>query len=318
MDRQLALTSLTLLLCSSCTSTQETDTLIEVDTGLNTLWSPPETVVVSAGGAHTCILDTTGSAHCFGLNKNDEASIPDGRYCNISAGHSHSCGLHLRGDIACSAGGYGVPTELEGPWSELTTGSLHFCVLDEDSDLHCEGTANGDWELHWPEGPFEQVDAGRSVDCALDAEHHLTCWGVDNGGLEDFGQVTGAPEGEYAFVSVGYNYFACVLDLEGEVQCWGDDTYGQLQAPEGPFVQLDAGGRHACALREDGSLACWGLDDPEDHYDGGQVRDTPTTGTWIQVSAGYTHTCAVRSDEKIVCWGRNEAGQCDVPEPWAP
>jgi alpha-tubulin suppressor-like RCC1 family protein len=227
-----------------------------------------------------------------------------------------SCALDLDGDVHCTGYAVDVPEPFVGPWMKISAGSQVLCVVDLDGYLECRGQPV-DWVLPWPDGQFEQVDAGRSVSCAIGAGHRMTCWGVDDGEHEDFGQVSDAPTEDIAQVSCGWN-FGCAVDVDGAAHCWGSNGEGQALAPEGRFVQLDSGWAHACGVRIDGSLACWGLDDPTNDRDGGQVRDTPTTGTWLQVSAGYSHTCAVRSDEKVVCWGRNESGQCDVPDEFAP
>jgi len=138
------------------------------------------------------------------------------------------------------------------------------------------------------------------------------------------------------------------LTLDGELECWGGECY-EKALPEGPFVDVCAGGGHGCALSEggeftcwafveanvveempvdvlataltcgegyscivteEGSPYCWGLSDDAKDY--GQVADAQTELTGVvDVSAGYNHACALTDDGDAYCWGSNWAGESE-------
>jgi hypothetical protein len=74
-----------------------------------------------------------------------------------------------------------------------------------------------------------------------------------------------------------------------------------VDALEGVFKNLEAGGAHACAVRADGGVECWGY-----WADG---RTFPAPGTYESVSAGTTNTCGLLDDGEVLCWGSNSFGQ---------
>lgn len=160
--------------------------------------------------------------------------------------------------------------------------------------------------------------------------------------VDDTGD-TGDPvlaRSDWARVSVG-GLHSCGLTVAGVVECWGADSSGQLEVPEGAYVDLSAGYEHTCALDEAGALSCWGRGDeapPDGAYaalsaggdhscavsaEGGALacwgRDdlgqaTPPEGAFVDVSAGWLHTCALDADGGVSCWGRDDEGQATPPE----
>ena len=55
---------------------------------------------VSAGGAHTCAIRTSGEITCWGEIVG-QIGAPPGSYTAVSAGSIHTCGLRANGEVAC-------------------------------------------------------------------------------------------------------------------------------------------------------------------------------------------------------------------------
>jgi hypothetical protein len=86
--------------------------------------------------------------------------------------------------------------------------------------------------------------------------------------------------------------------------CLCVSSFGQLNAPPGPFIAVVAGSKHACALlMADLNIVCWGANDV------GQAPRLPVSGPFASLSAGATFTCALRyADGTLVCWGIDSNG----------
>src|SRR5688500_8763039 len=56
---------------------------------------------VSAGGSHSCGVQTNGALACWGANELGQASPPAGTFTSVSAGDAHGCGIQTAGALAC-------------------------------------------------------------------------------------------------------------------------------------------------------------------------------------------------------------------------
>ena len=126
----------------------------------------------------------------------------------------------------------------------------------------------------------------------------------------------------------------CVLLTDGTVTCWlathlddpTDDTSDRspttissshassIQAPEGSYKTIHAGGTDACAIRTDDTITCWSFDHGEWDFFGqiSVIQNIPQQ-TYKSVVVGEGHTCAIGTDDTITCWGNNNSGQADAP-----
>ncbi len=297
---------------------------------------------VDAGGYHTCALDGSGAAYCWGSASNGQlgvgvfgflsspVAVSGGlTFSSISAGTYSTCGTSSSG-TSCwgaimfggGAAGSGNPlpspvltpsgTPIQG-YSTVTVGYLHGCALSA-------------------------VGTSRSVDCV---------------GTNSFGQAGQDPSlfpnvpatmATMFGSSVGnvktQSNFTCVDQNNGTVQCIGDNGWGQLG--NGAYTStfqpqsvgggqslhgVDTGVDHACALDPNGAAYCWG-----NGYWGqlGQgassVVASPAAVTgghsYRAIASGYLHTCAIGTDNHIYCWGSNTYGQLGTQYPggwvWSP
>lgn len=140
-------------------------------------------------------------------------------------------------------------------------------------------------------------------------------WGVhcavsSSGRLLCFGEawnVDLAPDGGFVSVSAG-NRHACAVDVEGGLNCWGVNTQvlDGLADASGPFTQVSVDRNHTCAARDDGAVTCWG-----DGINYTVSADVP----YLEVEAGSHHACALRTDGRVDCFGScSDQGECDEPD----
>lgn len=130
---------------------------------------------ISAGGAHTCALTTTGTAYCWGWNQagqagNDTAlyavrpaavADPDDgpvTFSAISAGGAHTCALTTTGTAYCwgwnphgqlgneNIAAQAKPTPVEGghQFVSISAGELHTCAVTSAGSAYCWGNGGTD------------------------------------------------------------------------------------------------------------------------------------------------------------------------------
>jgi len=298
---------------------------------------------VFAGGAHTCALNASGAAYCWGRGESGQLGVPSpGGSCLTDAG-----------PYPCSK----VPVLVAGglTFRKLAGGGAHTCGLTGDGSAYCWGKNDwgqlGDNSTTNRNAPvpvatvlkFASIDAGAAHTCALTTTGAAYCWGSNYRGQLGTGSADQNPHRVPALVSGGLIFqqiaaggfgvgHTCALRNTGAAYCWGDNERGQLgrgaadlsshplPAPVSGgrlFVSVTAGlGSHSCGLTAAGTAWCWG----ENTYGalGNRSRkDSPipvkVAGTRIftQVVAGgfIGHTCALIGSGAGYCWGENELGQ---------
>jgi alpha-tubulin suppressor-like RCC1 family protein len=139
-------------------------------------------VQITAGGQHTCALDSTGLAYCWGYGTNGQLgnntttsaqSVPVAVYtagalagvtlATISATEFHTCALGSTGLAFCW--GYNADGRL---------GTNNTTATDVPAAVYTGGTLSG--------RTLAQVGAGDQDSCALDSAGIAYCWGNDGNG----------------------------------------------------------------------------------------------------------------------------------------
>lgn len=249
---------------------------------------------ISAGRLHSCGLDLTQHAWCWGYNGSGEVGIPSGGpgsaapFANVVGtvplkavitGGLHSCAVTTTGSALCwgynASGQLGdgtttttfTPVTVTGGLTFLTDPAVVFPSPDPDFPL--------------PVGPF--IAAGYDHTCAITAAGPTVCWGLNESGQ---------------------------LGDKTTVQRTAPTTVSGGQA----FAALTAGLRHTCALTALGAAFCWGDNTFGQLGDGTSTpRFVPTAVggglTFAYIKAGDLSTCGVTSAGAAYCWGDNEYGQ---------
>jgi alpha-tubulin suppressor-like RCC1 family protein len=289
-----------------------------------------------SGATHSCALDATGRAHCWGSDYFHQLELPDGEYDALWAGASNTCAHALDGGLVCvgswqggvnhppveravavdvgnldvcwldSSGGHtcvGVQGETVSPpslapWTQLDVGLLHGCAVEDSGAVDCWGyDLFGETEP--APGLYDQVAVGDAHSCGLKTNGNAVCWGSTSSGA------TSAAVGPFFLLTAGVVH-TCAVHTDGRGECWGANGDGQLNVPQGSvYSDLSAGGYHTCGVRTDGGLDCWG--------NNVFAQSVPPSGLFTAVSSGLFHSCALRADQSLTCWGDNTFHRAEAP-----
>ena len=278
-------------------------------------------VEVEAGSRHSCALNASGNAYCWGIN--DNGHLGDGTttdrlvptlvvgeltFAAVSVGYFHTCGVTPSGAAYCwggnSFGQLGDGTTADRLVPTAVAGGLTFVA----------------------------VSAGYSHTCGVTTSGTAYCWGYGvNGHLGD-GTTANRPiptpvAGSLTFAAINAADATCGVTISGAAYCWGPNSNGQLGdnttiqrlvptpvAGDLTFAALSGGVYHTCGVTASGAAYCWGFNS------NGQLGDntttqrlvpTPVAGgrTLAAVSAGDYHNCGVTTSGAVYCWGLNGSGQ---------
>jgi alpha-tubulin suppressor-like RCC1 family protein len=221
---------------------------------------------VAAGTWHTCALDVSGTARCWGLNDSGQlgdrtnssrltpvevytGNASGARFGDITAGWKHTCGVTIT-----SGGLFGVGAVM--CWGVNTYGQLgsssnvaRNAVFTPSSGLDAVTDARS----------VSGVDAGEMHTCAVMTSGGVRCWGYNSvgqlgsasGGNKSAPTDTAGLPGPIQDVAAGVGH-TCALTRVGTVACWGANDTGQLGdgTIRSPFTVVDA-----CLLRADCPVA---------------------------------------------------------------
>jgi alpha-tubulin suppressor-like RCC1 family protein len=277
--------------------------------------SPP----ITAGGGHSCALDSGGAAYCWGSG--DVGQLGTGtterstsplqalsagvKFASISAGGStnlgHTCAVASSGAVFC--------------WGQNGSGQLgRGSFVGSTLPVQVAGTLN-----------FQSVTTGTGHSCGLTSERIAYCWGAGSligDGASSAKNSPSAVSGGLRFkqISAGGSH-TCAVTPEGTAHCWGTNTSGQLgngsntaslvpvQVTGGlVFAAVSAGEGYTCGLAADGVVHCWGRNFAGVLGDG-MTADRSTPGpvaggnSYTAVTAGTWRACAIASDGTSHCWG---------------
>ena len=229
---------------------------------------------LSAGIIHTCGIDSTGKAWCWGsdyygqvgdgsagqADKYAPVAVADNHtFTHLSAGGVFTCGIDTTGKAWCwghdSYGELGDGDDNEQP---------EYAPVAVDTTL-----------------TFTDLTAGTNHICGIDSTDKAWCWGYD--GSEALGNGTGTDD-KYSPVAVT----------------------GALE-----FTHLTAGGHHTCGIDTTGKAWCWGAD-WSGQVGNGNVAQQSTEPVPVAVAsdrifshltAGFFHTCGIDTTGTSWCWG---------------
>ena len=284
---------------------------------------------ISAGDEHTCALDASGSAWCWGDNSSYNGELGDGlarpgfqsrpqavagglKFTSISATGDHTCAITSTGAAYCwgenDNGELGDETTENKFTPTAVTGGLRFLMISSGDDHTCGITLTGATYC-WGRNDYGQLGNGTYDDSDAAGPQAVA------GGLQ------------FTAVNAG-NEHTCAITSAGAAYCWGGNGYGELgdgtfgtdrltpTAVSGglKFTSVDAGDWTTCALTSAGAAYCWGADWAGSRGTGGYGPATMPQAVigglkFISISTGDDHTCALTSAGAAYCWGENGTGE---------
>lgn len=103
----------------------------------------PTFTQVSAGFKHTCAVQNgteIGEIKCWGRDESGESTPPLGKFLQVSAGVSFSCGIRDNRTLACwGKNDFAQANPPMGEYVQVDTGEWHACAIRNDSKVICWG-----------------------------------------------------------------------------------------------------------------------------------------------------------------------------------
>jgi alpha-tubulin suppressor-like RCC1 family protein len=254
---------------------------------------------LSAGGAHTCGLDSSGQAYCWGNNQFAQIGDSTKTFAVTPVAVHHPTGV---------------------TFTEIHAGDKHTCALDGSTgQAYCWGYggdgAIGNNALIGPRIPtavqqpvgvtFASIVTEYNHTCGVTSAGQAYCWGLNfDGQLGDGTTVTPRKVPVAVVQPVGVTYtqlttggtYTCGLDGTGQTYCWGKNQYGQfgngtttpslsavaMTQPAGvAFTEIHAGSTQTFGL--DGVGQTWG----SGRNDFAQLGDGSTTQRTSPVAVAH-------------------------------
>ena len=302
---------------------------------------------ISAGGYHTCDINSNNNMYCWGANGFGE--LGDNTY--------------TQRQIPTAVNTAGV---LSGKTIKaVTVNGYYTCAIASDDKAYCWGVNQfgglGDNSTTSSKLPVavntagvlsgktvKAISTGSYHTCAIASDDKAYCWGANSSGQLGNSSTTqstvpvtvntaGVLSGKTVKAISNGEAQSCVIASDDNAYCWGTGMNGALGNSSttqstvpvavntagvlsGKTIKtISASGRHACVIASDDKAYCWGRNT------NGQLGNSSTTQSTVPVAvntagvlsgktiesieAGDSHTCAIASDDMLYCWGSNTNGQ---------
>lgn len=247
---------------------------------------------ISVGQAHSCAVDASGGALCWG--RNTAGQIGDGTFEERL----------LPVAVDTSAAGFG-----RNNIARISASETHTCARNAGGRAYCWGNNDngrlGDGTTFARNRPvpvdtshpgfdtrnIAAITTGGRHSCALTTGGRAFCWGHNIAGQLGVGSTTSA--------------FSRPEPMSTAAPGFGARN----------IARIVGGGFHGCALNAAGRAFCWGSNAAGEVGDGtDETRRAPVPvaglGTGLRdIAAGARHSCAIDAAGAVWCWGQNLHGQ---------
>jgi alpha-tubulin suppressor-like RCC1 family protein len=287
--------------------------------------------MIDVGFGHTCSLDTSGQAWCWGANSYGDLGTGDDiprlsparvagnvRFAQIAVAREGpvNCGLTAAGEAWCWGSSWGG---VLGDGSGAVQGRPVMIPQRVVGGL-----------------TFAQVAPAGSHVCALTKAGKAYCWGTNASGQLGTGDETPsstpvAVTGNFTFKQVDtYTMNTCGVTTSNDAYCWGEGLMGVLGnvGESDSNIPLLVSGGHkfgsismgqwlACGVTTGGDGYCWGTGGRGLGTGTGlQQSNTPVLVAgglkWKSIRAGGLLACGVTTTNEGYCWGGNFLGSLGI------
>jgi len=243
-----------------------------------------------AGTWHTCVIDATQTALCWG--ENGAGQLGDGSYTDRNSPQEVK--------------------DLPRGVRSLAAGAGNTIALMEDGRVYYWGS-DGSRMVCYPGYCVPVPNFRARPRLATFLPRDFTMVAAERGGDHDLTYNMCGLRGADAPVCWG-----------GDYSGYGGEDDVQLTSPAGLsalVVSLSLGGDQSCALFGDGVVVCWGRNDHGQSGRGFVSRDPyfyPTSqpvlggAAWAAVTSGWRHVCGLTKTGGVKCWGDNADGQLGI------
>lgn len=133
-------------------------------------------VGIAAAGGHSCALEESGKAHCWGFNEYNQTDVPDQKFKQIAPGYLHTCALDYQQEAICWGQKRGDNKPPSGRFRQISSRGPFTCALDMSGRAVC-----------WPQADqreerYEVVSVGGSHFCGVQSSGQVLCRGRDDRG----------------------------------------------------------------------------------------------------------------------------------------
>lgn len=260
---------------------------------------------LTAGAAHTCVIDARDALWCWGSSSRGQihgkdvgtlAATPvrtglDVKWKMAAAGTARTCGIGRDESLVCW-GGYDRPLQILAPpsraaeiplakqWTSLSSRYDLSCAVRGDSTLWCWG--DGSMKKLTFDADWRDVAVGDRDVCGLKGDRSYWCLEqpFDLASQEPV-RITDAQMWTKISRSVVLGN-TCAIDNSGKLWCGGRNARGQLGRGTGGEAEFES------------------------------LAPVASEATWFDVAVGAQHACGVQSDGSLWCWGANDFGQLGV------
>lgn len=298
---------------------------------------------IGTGSEHSCLINDSGKAYCWG--RNDNGQLGDGTMSNSNV------------PVAVSTAGVLSGKTL----THISSGRYVSCVIDSDGRLYCwgkneAGVLGANASAGAVSLPVEvtgkgsligktvkYVDVGPYNAVAIDSDGAAHSWGPGSLGRNGDGvstdrhvpilvKASGALAGKNLVKSSVGVHYSCVLDDAGRAYCWGLGSNGKLgsgntgvQNDPTPvnvdgvlagktLVDISTGSSHSCAVDNQGDAYCWGFGSNGRLGNGSNTdQNLPVSintslisgKKLVRIESSETATSALTDEGEVINWGSN-------------
>jgi alpha-tubulin suppressor-like RCC1 family protein len=287
---------------------------------------------ITAGSNHTCALEPSGAAWCWGYNYygqigkgtgGDQASplmVAGGvSFTALAAGSETTCGTTSASQLLC----WGEFPLAPGPTFRtysptVVANGVAFTAMGVANDHGCGNIGSNNW-FCWGSNKAGQLATDTTVlqsstpftwVHALDGETNVAITG---------GTTCGDQSGSGALCFGHNRIYANNLSqfgLLGNPSFTGVATF--VPQTPGPLHGVVVSSEHGCGLDASNTAWCWGVGDNGELGQGSNASSTaivPVAGghTYRALAVGRSHSCGIGTDNHVYCWGDNYLGQLGQP-----